>query len=98
MHDLDPSVMVGVFIDNADNQHNRMIRLSFKRRDQNSRDVLWIVFEVSQSIARFKALVTPTFHLHSLKIPVGFRKAETPKGRPLSVMARLKMSGIEVKA
>ena len=36
--------------------------------------------------------------MHSVKIPVGFGKAETSKGRPVSMMAHLKRSMVEVKA
>jgi hypothetical protein len=58
------------------------------------------VFEkVTQSNARYQALDTLTFHVHSVKIPVSFgKKADTSKERPLSVMAHLKRSIVEVKA
>jgi len=37
--------------------------------------------------------------MNSVKMPVGFgKRAETSKGRPLSVMAHLKRSIVEVKA
>jgi hypothetical protein len=73
--------------------------LSFRRRDQISRDVRWSVFDkVTQSNARYQALDTLTFHIHSVGMPVGFGKAETSKGRPLSTMAHLKRSIVEVKA
>jgi hypothetical protein len=57
------------------------------------------VFEVTQSNARYQSLDTLTFHFHSVKIPVGFgKRTETSKERPLSVMAHLKRSIVEVKA
>jgi hypothetical protein len=42
--DLEPSDMMGILIHNADNQQDRPIGLSFRWRDQISRDVLWSVF------------------------------------------------------
>jgi hypothetical protein len=58
------------------------------------------VFEkVTQSNARYQSLDTLTFHVHFVGMPVGFgKRAETSKGRPLSTMARLKKSIVEVKA
>jgi hypothetical protein len=75
--------MAGIWIHNADSHQGRPIGLIFRRRGQISRAVLWSVFEnVTQSNARYQALDILTFHLHSVKIPVGFGKAETSKGRP----------------
>ena len=58
------------------------------------------VFErVSQSNSRFNALDTFFVIVHSVKLPVGFGKnAITSRGRPLSVMAHLKRSILDVKA
>jgi len=100
LRDLQPSDMVGISIHNADNQKDRPNGLSFRRRDQISRDVLWSGFDkVTQSNARYQALDTLTFHVHSVGMPVGFgKKAETSKGRSLSTMAHLKRSIVEVKA
>jgi hypothetical protein len=85
-------------IHNADNQQDRPIGLSIRRRDQTSRDVLWSVFErVTQSNARHQALDTLTFHMTSVKMHVGFgKRVEKTKGRPLSVMTHLKRSIVEV--
>jgi hypothetical protein len=62
--------------------------------------MIWSVFEkVSQSNSRFNASDKLVIEVHSVKIPVGFgRVAIKSKGRPLSVMARLKRSIVEVKA
>ena len=99
LHDLQPSDMVGISIQNSDNQQDRPIGLSFRRREQVSRGVLWSVLEkVMPSNARYQALDTLTFHVHSVKMPVGFGKAGTSKGRSLSVMAHLKRSIVEVNA
>ena len=92
LRDFHPSDMVGISIHNADNQQDRQIGLSFRRRDQISRDVLWSVFDkVTQSNARYQALDTLTFHVHSVE-------TETSKGRTMSAMAQLKRSIVEVKA
>jgi hypothetical protein len=99
LRNLDPSDMVGVSIYNSDNQQDEPIGVSFRRRDQISRDVLWSVFEkVTQSNARYKALDTLTFHVQSVKMPVGFGKVQMSKGRPLSMMAHIKRSIVEVNA
>jgi len=62
--------------------------------------VIWSVFEkVSQSNSRFSALDTLVVTVNSVRMPVGFGKsAIKSRGRPLSVMARLKTSIVEVKA
>jgi hypothetical protein len=53
---------------------------------------------VTQSNAKYQALDTLTFHIHTVRKPVGFGKvAETSKGRPMSVMTHLKRSIVEVK-
>ena len=56
-------------------------------------------YVVSQSNARFNALDTMVMTVLSVKMPVGFGIcAMRSKGRPLSVMAHLKQSIVEVKA
>jgi hypothetical protein len=59
---------------------------------------VWRVFEkVIQSNARFNVLDRLVITVHSVRMPVGFGRVKT-KGRPISVMAHLKRSIIEVKA
>ena len=54
---------------------------------------------MSQSNARFNALDTLVVTVHSVTMPVGYGKhAIKSKGRPLSVMAHLKRSIVDVKA
>jgi len=62
--------------------------------------VIWSVFEkASQSNSRFNALDTLVVNVNSVKMPVGFGKSAIKNtGRPLSVMACLKTSKVEVKA
>jgi len=90
--------MVVISFYRADNQQERPIGLSFRRRNQISREALCIMFaKVRQSNDRYQALDTLTFHVHSFKMPVGFGKAEK-RGKPVSVMAHLKRSMVEVNA
>ena len=74
--------MVGIPTYNADNQQDRPIGLSFRRRDQISRDFLWSVFEkATQSNANYETLDTLTFHVRSVWMPVCFgKRAEKSKG------------------
>jgi hypothetical protein len=44
LRDLQPDDMVGISIHKADNQQDRHVGLSFRRRNQSSRAVLWSVF------------------------------------------------------
>jgi hypothetical protein len=90
--------MVGIAIRNEVNQSDKLIGISFRRRDQISGDVIWSVFEkVSQSNSRFNALDTLTIEVHALKMPAGFGVSINTKVRPLGVMAHLKRSIISVK-
>ena len=99
LHDLKPGDIVGISIHNADNPQDKPIGLSFRRRDQISRDVLWSVFEkVTQLNARYQAPHTLNFYVHSVKMPVDFGKADSSNERPLSVTDYLKRSIVETKA
>jgi len=61
-------------------------------------DVMWSVFEnMSQSNSRFNAL-DKIVSVHSVKMTVGFGRGNKIVGRPLSVMANLKRSIVEIKA
>jgi len=92
--------MVGMTIQNQVNQNDKHIGINFRRKDQLTADVIWSVFEkVSESNSRFNALDTLVVTVHSVKMPVVFGKhANTSRGRPLSVMAHIKRSIVEVKA
>jgi len=96
LQDVSDSDMVGITIQNRVNQNDKAIGISFRRKGQLSGEVIWSVFEkVSQSNSRLDTLVT----VHSFKMPVGYGKhAIKSMGRPLSVMAHLKSSIVEVKA
>jgi len=100
LHDVHDSDMVGMTIQNKVNQNDKPIGISFRRKDQLSAYVVWSVFEnVSQSNSRFNALDTLVVNVHSVKMPVGFGKnVFKSRGRPLSVMAHLKRSIVDVQA
>ena len=99
LQDVGDANMVGVAIHNEVNQSDRPIGISFRRRDQLSGDVIWSVFEkVTQSNSRFNALDTLTVVLHSVKMPVDFGgHGFKTKCRPISVIAHLKKSIVQVK-
>ena len=63
-------------------------------------DVIWsLVQKVSQSNSRLNALDKLITTVHSVRMPVGLGKREIKSmGRPLSFMAQLKTSVVEVKA
>ena len=93
------SDMMGITIQNEVNQNDKAIGISFRRKDQLAGDVIWSVHEkVAQSNSRFNAQDRLVMTVHSVKMPVGFGGGVKTKGRPISVMAHLKKSIIEVKA
>jgi len=60
---------------------------------------LSVFSKVAQSNARYNAMDRLIVVIHSVKLPVGFGKtAVKSKGRPISVMAHVKHSIINVKA
>jgi hypothetical protein len=73
LQDVQNSDMVGFAFRNEINQSYKPIGISFRRREQISRNVIWSVFEkVSHSNSRFKALDTLTIEVHSVRMRVGF--------------------------
>ena len=91
--------MVVIAIHNESNHNDKPMAISYRRRDQISIDAIWSVFEVTQSNARFNALDTLTVVLHSVKMPAGFGCAGIKTmGRPISVLARLMKSIVQIKA
>jgi len=70
LRDVDDSDMVGITIQNVVNQNDKPLGISFRRKDQLSRDVIWRVIErVSQSNSRFNVLDTLVVYVHSVKLP-----------------------------
>ena len=97
LRDVNDSDMVGITIQNEGNLLDKPIGISFRRKDQLSAEVIWSVFsKVAQSNARFNAMDKLIVVIHSVKMPVGFGGVKT-MGRPLSVLAHMKHSIIEVK-
>jgi hypothetical protein len=77
---------------------NSAVGISFSRNDQLSAEAIWAVFQnVVQSNARFNALDRLTIQLHAVRMPSGSGFAKV-KRRPLSVMAHLKISIVDVKS
>ena len=72
LQDVRDAVMVGLAIHNEVNQKDRPIGISFRQRDQLSGEVIWSVFEVSQSNSRFNALHSLTVVVNLVGMPVGF--------------------------
>ena len=59
-------------ISNEVNVQDKLIGISFKRKDQLSEEVIWSVFEkVAQSNARFNAMDKLIVVVHSVRMPVG---------------------------
>jgi hypothetical protein len=95
------SEMVGLVIHNESMGHiDKPIGFSFRLKDQLAHEVVWRLFEkVAQSNSRFNALDPLTITVHYVKMPVGNgRKTVKTIGRPVSQLAQLKKSIVQVKA
>ena len=80
-----------VTIHNEVNLLDKAIGISFRRKDQQSEEVIWSVFsKVAQSSARYNAMDRLIVVVHSLKMPVVFGKSIRSMGRPLDVVAHVK--------
>jgi len=92
--------MIGITIQNSENQNDKPIGVSLRSKDKLAADViLSLVQNVSQSNARFNALDKLILTVHSVWMPVGFgKRGMKSRGRPLPVMAHLKRSIVEVKS
>ena len=92
------SDMVGISIRNETDIKDKVIGISFRRKDQFSADVVLSVWEkVIQSNSRFNALDKLVLEIHSVRMPVGFGGIKT-RGRPLDVVAHLKKSIVRIEA
>jgi len=91
--------MVGISICNEVNVKDKLIGISFRRKDQLSPEVILSVWEkVTQSNSRFNAVDTLILEIHSVKMPVGFGGGIKTKGRSLASLAHLKTSIVKVKS
>jgi hypothetical protein len=90
--------MVCVVIQNQNN--DKPIGFSFRRKDQLSVEVILQLFEkVAHSNAKFNALDPLIVTVHSVKMPVGFGgNGLKSKGRQLDTMVHLKRSIVHVNA
>ena len=73
LRNCEDSDMVGISIRNEVNMRDKVIGISFRRKDQLSTDTIlnfWQKF--TQSNSRFNGLDKLVLGVHSLKIPVGF--------------------------
>ena len=102
LRNVSDSDMVGITIHNEINLLDKPIGINFRRKDQLSEDVIWSVFsKVAQSNARYNAMDRLIVVIHFVRLPVGFgfdKRAVKSKGRPLSVIAHVKQSIINVTA
>ena len=92
--------LVGVKIRNMENFEDKVLGISFRRRDQMKPDLIWFVLsKVIQSNATFGLTGRLEVHLDHVRIPVGNGKsAEKTKGRSLDVLSSIKRSIVAVKA
>jgi hypothetical protein len=94
--------MVGLTIHNEgteNQQKDKPIGFSFRRRYQLSTDVIWKLFEkVTQSNARFNALDPLVVTVHAVKMPLESGRAVKTEGRQLDALAHLKHSIVRVNA
>jgi len=99
LQNLSESNMVGITIQNRENQNDKPTGISFRRKDLVTGDVILSLIQTfSQSNSRFNALDKLIMTVHSVRMPVGFgKRGIKSRGRPLSVMAHLKRSVVEVK-
>jgi len=74
---------VGLRIRNTENVQDKVVGISFRRRDQMKHDLIWSVLsKVIQSNARFGLTNRLEAHLDHVRIPVGNGKlAEKTKVR-----------------
>jgi len=91
--------MVDLSIRNEDNIWDKVIGISFRRKDHLSADVILNVWEkVTQPKSRLNASEKLILKFHSVKMPVSFGRDMETKGRPLDNLAHLKKSIMRVKS
>jgi hypothetical protein len=90
--------MVSLVIQNENK--DKPIGLSFRRKDQLSVEVIWKLFEkLAQSNLKYNALDLLIVTVHSVKMPVGLGgHVLKSKRRHLDILAHLKHSFVRVNA
>jgi len=82
LQDLNESDVVGMTIQNQVNLKDKPIGISFRRKDQLSRQLVWNAFEkVSRSNSRFNELDTLVMTIHSVKMPVNLSARNQERGQ-----------------
>ena len=90
--------LVGLRIRNTENVQDKLVGISFRRRDQLKPYVVWgVLGNVLQSIARFGLCDRLDVHLDHVTMPVGNGREKT-KGRLLDVLSAIKKSIVVVQA
>jgi len=84
--------LVGLRIRNTENVQDKMVGISFRRRDQLKTAVVWgVLGNFVQSNARFGLCDRLEVHLDHVRMPAGNgRTAEKTKGRTLDVLSVIK--------
>ena len=100
MDEVADIVLVAVRIRNTDNVQDKMIGVSFRRRDQMKRDLIWdVLTKVIQRNTIFGLTDRLVVHLDHVRIPVGNGKsAEKSKRRSLDVLSSIKRIIFAIKA
>ena len=89
---MNDSDLVGLRIRNTENVQDKVVGISFRRRDQLKPDLVWKLFsKVIQSNARFGLTDRLEVHLDHVRLPpANGKRAEKTKGHSLDVMSAIK--------
>jgi len=84
--------LVGLRIRNTENVQDKVVGISFRRRDQLKPDVVWgVLGKVVQSNAGFGLCDRLEVHLDHVRMPAGnVRTAKKTRGRSLDVLSAIK--------
>ena len=95
---VDDRDLVGLRIRNTENLQDKVVAISFRRRDKLQPDEVWgVLGKVTQSNARFGFVDRLEVHLDHVRMPAGNGGVKT-KGRSLDVMSAIKKSIVTVTA
>ena len=99
VNDVRDRDLVGLRIRNTENVQDKVVGISFRRRDQLKPDVVWgVLGKVFQSNASFGLCDRLEVHLDHVRMPAGNGKwAEGTKGRSLDVLSAIKRSIVVVQ-
>ena len=95
---MDTRDLVGLRIRNTENVKDKVVGISFPRRDQLKNELVWEnFFKVIQSNARFGLNDSLEVYLDHVRMPAGIGLEKT-KGRSLDVLSSIKRSIVVVKS